>query len=164
LKERPTESSSIMTFAKLLQVPGMTGPFSPSQVSSDGQLVCLVYGSEARVFRTRDCACLQIIRLDFPLDRASFNQHDRELLIMKKNSDTIIRRRVDLREERFRDAKSPSFVKEISCLGSSFLGAKGLNPEDKSLSWREAVCLFENLNSSLSSKVVDTIWIEKIIW
>jgi hypothetical protein len=91
------------------------------------------------VIRVNGCVCLQSIFFSSPLERVSFNQHDRELLMVKNNSDTIIRRRVDLKEASHHDPLSS--VKEISCLGSRFFGARGLTSEDKSL-FMERVGLF----------------------
>jgi uncharacterized protein YjbI with pentapeptide repeats len=121
------QGSASLTFTKLLEVPGMTGPFSPSQFSSDGQFVSLVCGSEIRVIRVKGCVCLQVICLNDQLQRVSFHQNSQELLIVKKN--LIIRRRLNLKEELCIES-CPSLsdsMKEISCLGSKFFGATGLS-------------------------------------
>jgi uncharacterized protein YjbI with pentapeptide repeats len=102
------ESETFFTFTKHFEVPGMTGTLSPSQFSSDSQLVSLVCGSEIRVIRVESCVCLQVIALGSGLDRVSFNQHDRELLMLKRKSDKVIRRRIDLKEELHFDSSQSS--------------------------------------------------------
>jgi hypothetical protein len=126
--------SPYLKFTKLLDVPGMTRPFSPAQFSSDSHFVSLVCGSEIRVIRMIDCVYLQVICLNSQLERVSFNQGDRELLMLKKNSDTIIRHRLNLKELQI---DSPQFssnsIMETSCLESKLFGATRLSSEVSNL-------------------------------
>jgi ankyrin repeat protein len=129
-------SPSPVTITKLLQVEGMTGPFSASQFSADCELVCLACGSEVCVVRVKGCQYMQVIRLNLDLARVSFNQRDQELLIVARDSSEIIRRRVELRDEMAPshwNSISNSIEKKLSCVGSNVINASGLSPEDKSL-------------------------------
>jgi hypothetical protein len=88
----------IIKFDLLLQVSTMTGPLSSHQFSSNGEYIVIATRNEAQVFRLRGCLCLQIIQWPCQIEGVIFGPRDQELLLLDTTANSIIRRKVELKE------------------------------------------------------------------